>query len=127
LQADQLVRERSCPIDVTAGITKVHPHVAAIGPTQPRKRLRERRDESLRQGIVFVERREHANAAHAVALLCARREWPRRRAAEPSDEVAPPHRHSITSSARSIIDGGTARPSAVAVLRFTTISNLVGN
>jgi hypothetical protein len=35
--------------------------------------------------------------------------------------------YSITSSARSIIDGGTARPSAVAVLRFTTISNLVGN
>jgi hypothetical protein len=26
-----------------------------------------------------------------------------------------------------MIDGGIARPSAVAVLRFTTISNLVGN
>ena len=35
--------------------------------------------------------------------------------------------HSITSSARSKIDCGTARPSALAVLRFTTISNLVGN
>jgi len=34
--------------------------------------------------------------------------------------------HSITSSARSKIDGGTVRPSALAVLRFTTISNLVG-
>ena len=34
--------------------------------------------------------------------------------------------HSITSSARSIIDGGMARPSAVAVLRFTTTSNFVG-
>ena len=33
----------------------------------------------------------------------------------------------MTSVARSIIDGGTARPSAFAVLRFTTISNLVGN
>jgi len=31
--------------------------------------------------------------------------------------------YSITSSARSMIDGGTARPSALAVLRFTTISN----
>ena len=31
-------------------------------------------------------------------------------------------RHSITSSARSRIDGGTARPSALAVLRFTTTS-----
>jgi hypothetical protein len=35
--------------------------------------------------------------------------------------------YSITSSARSRIDGGIARPSAVAVLRFTTISNFVGN
>ena len=35
--------------------------------------------------------------------------------------------YSMTSSARSIIDGGTERPRAVAVLRFTTISNLVGN
>src|SRR6516164_10395541 len=35
--------------------------------------------------------------------------------------------HSITSSARSRIDGGTARPSALAVLRFRTIWNLVGN
>jgi hypothetical protein len=26
-----------------------------------------------------------------------------------------------------MIDGGTARPRALAVLRFTTISNLVGN
>ena len=35
--------------------------------------------------------------------------------------------YSITSSARSRIDGGMARPSAVAVLRFTTISNFVGS
>jgi hypothetical protein len=35
--------------------------------------------------------------------------------------------YSITSSARSRIDGGTARPSALAALRFTTISNLVGS
>jgi hypothetical protein len=35
--------------------------------------------------------------------------------------------YSITSSARTRIDGGIASPSALAVLRFTTISNLVGN
>jgi hypothetical protein len=39
---------------------------------------------------------------------------------------APPL-YSITSSARSSSDGGMARPSALAVLRFTTISNFVGN
>ncbi|HKD35441.1 MAG TPA: hypothetical protein VKB78_01535, partial [Pirellulales bacterium] len=43
MQADQLLRERSCPIDVIADPTKVHPHVAAIGPTQIRKRF----DDSL--------------------------------------------------------------------------------
>src|SRR6516162_7449036 len=32
LQADQLLLESSCPIDVTAGPPKVDPHVAAIGP-----------------------------------------------------------------------------------------------
>ena len=47
LQVDQLLRERSYPIGVTAAPSKVHPHVAAIRPTQVRKRLRERRDASL--------------------------------------------------------------------------------
>src|SRR5260370_24682921 len=34
--------------------------------------------------------------------------------------------HSMTSSARARIDGGTVRPSALAVLRLTTNSNVVG-
>src|SRR4029077_316535 len=34
--------------------------------------------------------------------------------------------YSITSSARASSDGGTKRPSAFAVVRFTTRSNLVG-
>src|SRR5262249_36744541 len=127
LQADQLLRERSYPIVVAAVPPKVYPHVAAIGPTQARKRLCERGNVNLPHGIVFVPRHEQADPPHAVALLRARRERPRGdRAAEERDEVAPPN-HSITSSARSRIDGGMASPSAVAVLRFTTISNLVGN
>jgi hypothetical protein len=36
------------------------------------------------------------------------------------------HRYSITSSARASSDGGTSRPSALAVLRLITSSNLVG-
>ena len=39
-------------------------------------------------------------------------------------EIAPPH--SITSSARASANGGIVRPSAVAVLRLITSSNLVG-
>jgi hypothetical protein len=42
LQTDQLPCERSYPIDVHAEPPKVHPHVAAVGPTQVRKCLRER-------------------------------------------------------------------------------------
>jgi hypothetical protein len=87
-KADQLCGERSYPIDVSAAPTKVHPHVAANGPTQARKRSRERREGRLR-GIAFVARYEHADAPHGLALLRAQCERPRRRAAEPGDDFAP--------------------------------------
>src|SRR5215470_3604955 len=62
---------------------------------------------------------------HALALLRARRERPRsRRAAEQRDEIAA--LHSITSSARAMSDGGTTRPSPLAVWRLMTRSYLVG-
>jgi hypothetical protein len=69
----------------------VHPHVAAIGPTQVRKRLRKRRDESLQQGIVFVERSEDANPPHTLALLRPRRQRPYCRAAKARNKFAPSH------------------------------------
>src|SRR5215468_2536292 len=98
LQADQLLREPSYPIDVIAPPPKVHPRVAAINPSQVRKRLRERRVAKLPLRIVFVERHEHADAPHAVSLLRPRSERQRRRAAEERDEVAATN-HSITSVA----------------------------
>jgi hypothetical protein len=82
--------KRLHPIDVNAAPTKVHPHVAAIAPTQVRKRLRERRGARLPRRIVFVARYEHADAPHAPALLRAHRERPSRRAAEPSNDFPPP-------------------------------------
>jgi hypothetical protein len=88
LQANQLLRERSYPIDITTAPTKVNSHVAAIGPTQVRKRLSEPRHPSIK-GIVFVESHEHADPTHPAALLRARRDWPCRRAAEERDELAP--------------------------------------
>jgi hypothetical protein len=99
LQADQLLRERSYPIGVTAVPPKLYPHVAAIGPTQVRKRLRERREAMLPRRIVFVERAEHADVPYAVALLRARRDRPRCRAAEERDRLAAidARDHSITS------------------------------
>src|SRR5262245_57580240 len=66
----------------------------------------------------------HSSADLALVLLRARRERPCGRAAEERDERAPPH--SITSSARASSVGGISRPSALAVVRLMTKSNLVG-
>jgi len=57
-------------------------------------------------------------------LLRARRERPRRRAAEQRDERAA--LHSITSSASESRLSEILMPSAFAVLRLITVSNLVG-
>src|SRR5262249_38348824 len=68
---------------------------------------------------------EHADERLFRGLLGARRERPRRcRAAEQRDELAP--LHSITSSARASSEAGTVSPSAFAVLRLMSSSNLVG-
>src|SRR5262249_21826391 len=69
---------------------------------------------------LIVEKPDHRHRR----LLCARRERPSGRAAEQRDEIAP--LHSITSSERASSVGGTSRPSAFAVLRLITSSNLVG-
>jgi hypothetical protein len=123
-QTDQFLRKRSYPIGVRGGPTKVHPHVAAIGPTQVRKRLRERGEARLPYGIVFVVRQEHADAPHAVALLRPRHRRPRHRTPQSYDELPPPHW--ITSSASAISLSGISRPSALAVFLLMTSSNLVG-
>jgi hypothetical protein len=121
LQEDQFLRERSYPIDVAAVLPKVHPNVAAIGPTQARKRLNERRDASL----PHVAPHEHADAPYAVALLLRpSRKRPRRRAPEPRDELPP--LHWITSSAVASSVSGIVRPRALAILRLITSSNLLG-
>src|SRR5262249_14209920 len=56
-------------------------------------------------------------------LLRARRKRPRRRAAKKRDELAAPH--PITSSASANNLSGTSSPSALAVLRLITSSNLL--
>src|SRR5262249_41887569 len=74
--------------------------------------------------IILGVEHQHADAAHAVALLPPRRERPRDRAAEQRDELAPPH--SITSVAMASNPSGTLSPSALAVFRLIANSNLVG-
>src|SRR5215510_2680332 len=89
----------------------------------------ESREARLTFRIIGGEIHEHADAPHRAGLLRARRERPRsRRAAEQRDELAALdlRAHSITSSARASSVGGTAKPSAWAVIRLITRSNLVG-
>src|SRR5215471_8869102 len=57
----------------------------------------ERLHHRLRFQIAFGKVRQHANSPHALGLLRARRQRPRRRAANERDELAA--LHSITSSA----------------------------
>src|SRR5262245_38410678 len=72
--------------------------------------------------------RHKSDPADARRLLRARCERPRGHAAEQRHELAPLYRcnHSITSSALACKVSGTTRPSALAVFKLTTSSNLVG-
>src|SRR5262249_1202436 len=106
------------------GPAGVDPQVAALAPSQLGERLRERCMPGLSLGVVRGEIREHADAPHILALLCPRRQWPRGRAANQRDELAPT-RHSITSSAVASRVGGTARSSILAVQALITNSNLI--
>ena len=104
-------------------------------PTLPRAVARGRltalhhRFESF-ESQLMAHRRRYAAVQHCVRLLgcCGRvRGKPSRRSSLPlMTQLGHKARYSITSSARIKIDGGTARPSALAVLRFTAISNFVG-
>jgi hypothetical protein len=75
--------------------------------------------------------RFHSRSPPNLKAAGARCKWPssrrgaeHRSTAEQRDELAPPH--SITSSARASSVGGISTPSALAVLRLITNSNLVG-
>src|SRR5262249_45109297 len=65
--------------------------VAAVGPAQLLQPLQERCDARCRLWIVRGQEHEHAEAPRPLALLRARCERPRRRAAEQRDEIASFH------------------------------------
>src|SRR5262249_15228110 len=83
--------------------------------------------QSLQKSARSLGRRHRAEKAdyRHRRLLRAYRERPRRRCASKQRDELPPF-HSITSSARASIEGGSSRPSAFAVLRLITSSYFVG-
>src|SRR5262249_22590330 len=122
---DQIRRLFAKAVRIASAPAEVDTYVTADRPARFLQPLQERRETCLSFRVVRGEIHEHADAAQAFALLRARRERPRRRAAEQRDEIAP--LHSITSSARARSVGGISRPNALAVLRLMTNSYLVGS
>src|SRR5262249_51823222 len=122
-EREQFSRLSAVALGIALAPTIVDPHVTTDGPAKFLQPLNKRRKPRLGFRIVGSHIHEHADTPHPLGLLGAGREWPRRRAAEQRDELAPPH-HSMTSSARASSVGGMARPSALAVLRLIISSYL---
>src|SRR6516165_6392750 len=107
-------------------ITIFDQDVAAGRPSELPEPLPETLKITLRIRVVLGDSQQYGDPPHLVALLRVHRERPRhRRAAEQRDEL-PPWDHSITSSAIASSLSGIWRPSAFAVLRLITSSNLAG-
>src|SRR6516225_9283954 len=96
-------------------------YVLTLNITHVRKTAAERSIEA--HGNRLPQAAEIANHRHR-RLLRARRERPRRCAADECDERAAVH--SITSSARASSIGGTWRPIVLAAFRLITSSNFTG-
>src|SRR5262249_38743358 len=106
----------------------VHPRIirgwrAGLEATPCRTLAREA--ESMASRVMTRAMSQDHDPPHSLCLLRARRERPRGcSTAEQRDERAA--HHSITSSARANSVAGSSRPRALAVLRLTTSSYLVG-
>src|SRR5262249_46808153 len=99
--------------------------IATFDPPEILQAPAERRHAESAFGVLLRQpRNQHADAVHLLALLGARRQRPRRHAAEQRDELAASH--SITSSARASSIGGISRPSTLAATTLMISSYLVG-
>src|SRR5262249_17151781 len=104
---------------------KINVDILPNGPSKLLQPLFKRCYAALTFRIALSERHEYANTINLAYPLRACRKRPRGRStAEQLDELASPH--SITSSARASSVDGMVTPSALAVTRLTTRSNLVG-
>src|SRR6266508_3012965 len=125
LQRDHLFRERLILVAPDGGKPNVDVDIAALRPSVLFERLAKCLYACLQFRIGLSAAHQYTNSPHTPVLLRAPRERPGcRRDAEQRDELAA--LHSITSSARASKVGGTVRPSALAVTRLTTRSNLIG-
>jgi hypothetical protein len=103
----------------------VDPDILPVDPPEPPQCLRKGSHTCPSELFVLGPRHQPANTANPLLRLCVCSKRPRRRPAKKGDESAPSH--SMTSSARSSMPGGTVRPSALAVLRFMISEYFVGS
>ena len=80
MQIDQPFCEYSRAVNVAGSPTDVYPHIAAIGPPQLRKPLREPGEVGFCLRIVFIVGHQSADPPQALALLRPRHYGPRSRA-----------------------------------------------
>src|SRR6516165_827989 len=110
------------PLSGQAVTSRIDYEVLAVNEAEP-PQLVEQREMMRRVAWTGVQA---ADAISPPGFLRPRRDRPRScRAAEQRDELAPPHTHSISSSARASSDGGTVRPSTLAACALITSSNFV--
>src|SRR5262249_1645725 len=124
--AHQFLRAPAIERSIIASPTVVDPNITTHRPSPVLQSLEEPRDAGLPLLIVGGQVHERTDAAHSLARLGVRRDRPRCRAAEQHDELAALH-YSITSSVRGSSEIGGSRPSALAVFRLMTSSNLSAN
>src|SRR5207302_1871277 len=109
---------------VDAGPAPVDVQIATVFPAKQAEPFHQGGRVPLPYRIARQVPHQHAETAHRTLRLRGDRPSHNRAGCERDDEPAPPH--SITSSARASSVRGTVRPSALAVLRLMTSSNLVG-
>src|SRR5262249_24593535 len=127
LEINEFLCDDSHSIEIARRPAIVGSKIATFHPAQVLHSLPESREPcaTLLIGVSIASSHHCRKPPHSLALLRARRKRPRRRrAAAQPDDLAPPH--SITSSASASNFGGTSIPSALAVLRLMTNSNLTG-
>jgi hypothetical protein len=120
--ADEIGCQAWQPIALIVAPTILDSDVIAFDEADLTQTLPERSDKVRRAGRGRASE-EAYHRQRGLLPLC--RERPRSsRTAEQRDELAPSH-HSITSSARASRDGGTVRPSTLAVCVFMISSKLL--
>src|SRR5262249_35199674 len=103
--------------------TKIDFDIASFRPSQLLQLLPKCAHARLRLDIGPGIADQHPDPPHPLGLLRARRERPCGSTAKERDELA--SLRSITSSARASSEGGTVRPSILAVSALMTSSNLL--